>query len=104
MKIQEKNIRFMDAKKGMIHHLTMSAKILRGSREMTVNMGTKTYEMSRKQAKAILGTAKKLADCNIYGIEKGNVVIMLNEKYEDDMSLKKAVEEYKKKGFKVHWK
>ena len=29
---------------------------------------------------------------------------MLNEKYEDDMSLKKAVEDYKKKGFKVHWK
>lgn len=29
---------------------------------------------------------------------------MLNEKYEDDMSLKKAVGEYKKKGFKVYWK
>lgn len=71
---------------------------------MIVNMGTKTYEMSRKQAKAILEIAKKLANCNIYGIEKGNVLIMLNEKYEDDMSLKKAVEEYKKKGFKVHWK
>lgn len=71
---------------------------------MIVNIGTKTYEMSRKQAKAILGTAKKLANCSIYGIEKGNVVIMLNEKYEDDMSLKKAVGECKKKGFKVHWK
>ena len=71
---------------------------------MIVNIGTKTCEMSRKQVKAILGTATKFANCNIYGIEKGNVVIMLNEKYEDDMSLKKAVEEYKKKGFKVHWK
>ena len=71
---------------------------------MTVNMGTETYEMSRKQVKAILGTAKKFANCNIYGIEKDDVVIMLNEKYEDDMSLKKAVGEYKKKGFKVHWK
>lgn len=71
---------------------------------MTVNMGTKTYEMSRRQAKAILGTAEKLADCNIYGIEKGNVVIMLNEKYEDDMSLKKAAGEYEAKGFKVYWK
>ena len=50
---------------------------------MTVNMGTQTYEMSRKQAKAILETAKKLADCNIYGIEKGNIVIMLNEKYDE---------------------
>ena len=71
---------------------------------MTVNMGTKTYEMSRKQAKAILVTAKKFANCNIYGIEKGNVVIMLNEKYEDEKKKKKAVDEYKKKGFKVHWK
>lgn len=71
---------------------------------MTVNMGTQTYEMSSKQAKAILGTAKKLANCNIYGIEKGNVMIMLNEKYDDDMSLKKAVGEYEAKGFKVYWK
>lgn len=71
---------------------------------MTVNIGTKTYEMSSKQAKAILETAKKLADCNIYGIEKSNIVIMLNEKYEDDMSLKKAVGEYEAKGFKVYWK
>lgn len=71
---------------------------------MTVNIGTETYEMSHKQAKAILETAKKLADCNIYGIEKGNIVIMLNEKYEDDMSLKKAVGEYEAKGFKVYRK
>nr|DAH39192.1 MAG TPA: hypothetical protein [Caudoviricetes sp.] len=71
---------------------------------MVVNIGNHVYEMTRRQAKAILESAKKLADCNIYGIEKGNIVIMLNEKYEDDMSLKKAVGEYKKKGFKVHWK
>ena len=71
---------------------------------MIVNIGAETYEMRRKQAKAILGTAKKFANCNIYGIEKDNVVIMLNEKYEDYISLKKAVVEYKKKGFKVHWK
>ena len=71
---------------------------------MIVNMGAKTYEMRRKQAKAILETAEKLADCNIFGIEKGNVVIMLNEKYEDDMSLKKAVGEYVAKWFKVYWK
>lgn len=32
---------------------------------MIVNMGTKTYKMSRKQAKAIIGTAKKLENCNI---------------------------------------
>ena len=30
MKKLEKNIRFMDAKKGMIHHLIISVKTLRG--------------------------------------------------------------------------
>lgn len=30
MKKQGKNIRFINAKKGMTHHLTMSAKILKG--------------------------------------------------------------------------
>lgn len=71
---------------------------------MDVNIGKHVYEMTHRQAKAILESAKKLADCNIYSIEKGNVVIMLNEKYEDDMSLKKAVGEYEAKGFKVYWK
>lgn len=71
---------------------------------MIVNMGTKTYEMSSKQAKAILGTAKKLSDCNIYGLEKGNTIIMLNEKYEDAVSLNKAVKAYEEKGFRVYWK
>nr|DAX05508.1 MAG TPA: hypothetical protein [Bacteriophage sp.] len=71
---------------------------------MTVNMGTKTYEMSSKQAKAILETAKKLADCNIYGLEKGNTIIMLNEKYEDAVNLNKAVKAYEEKGFKVYLK
>lgn len=70
---------------------------------MTVNMGTKTYEMSRKQAKAILGTAKKLANCNIYGIEKGNVVIMLNEKYESKNELDKDIAKFRDKGFKVYY-
>nr|DAV95052.1 MAG TPA: hypothetical protein [Bacteriophage sp.] len=71
---------------------------------MTVNIGTKTYEMSSKQAKAILETAKKLADCNIYGLEKGNTIIMLNEKYEDAVNLNKAVKAYEEKGFKVYLK
>lgn len=62
------------------------------------NTSTQAIEVQNSNliaVKAILGTAKKFANCNIYGIEKGNVVIMLNEKYEDDMSLKKAVLEWK---------
>lgn len=71
---------------------------------MVVNIGKHVYEMTNRQAKAILETAKKLADCNIYGLEKGNTIIMLNEKYEDAVNLNKAVKAYEEKGFKVYLK
>mgnify|MGYP000153074758 CR=1 FL=1 len=71
---------------------------------MVVNIGKHVYEMTNRQANAILESAKKLADCNIYGLEKGNTIIMLNEKYEDAVSLNKAVKAYEEKGFKVYWK
>lgn len=71
---------------------------------MDVNIGKHVYKMTNRQANTILESVKKLADCNIYGLEKGNTIIMLNEKYEDNMSLKKAVGEYVAKGFKVYWK
>lgn len=71
---------------------------------MVVNIGKHIYEMTNRQANAILESAKKLADCNIYGLEKGNTIIMLNEKYEDAVSLNKAVKAYEEKGFKVYWK
>lgn len=71
---------------------------------MVVNIGKHVYEMTNRQANAILESAKKLADCNIYGLEKGNTIIMLNEKYEDAVNLNKAVKAYEEKGFKVYWK
>jgi hypothetical protein len=37
-------------------------------------------------------------------LEKGNTIIMLNEKYEDAVSLNKAVKAYEEKGFRVYWK
>ena len=71
---------------------------------MVVNIGNHVYEMTHRQAKAILKSAKKLADCSIYGLEKGNTIIMLNEKYKDAVNLNKAVKGYEKKGFRVYWK
>ena len=70
---------------------------------MRVNMGAKIYEMSNKQAKAILETTKKLANCNIYGVEKDNVLIMLNEKYESKNELDKDIAKFRNKGFKVYY-
>lgn len=71
---------------------------------MIVNIGSSIYEMTQKQSKTVLESAKKLANCNIYAIEKDDAIIMLNEKYKDSMSLNKAINEYEQEGFKVHWK
>jgi hypothetical protein len=60
--------------------------------------------MTRWQSKAVLESAKRLADCNIYAIEKDDAIILLYEKYEDSDSLNKAVKAYEEKGFRVHWK
>lgn len=71
---------------------------------MKVNIGDRVYEMTRWQSKAVLESAKRLADCNIYAVKKSDMIIMLNEKYEDAASLNKAVKGYEEKGFKVYWK
>lgn len=71
---------------------------------MIVNIGSRIYEMTRWQSKAVLESAKRLADCNIYAVEKDDAIILLYEKYEDSENLNKAIEEYEQEGFKVHWK
>lgn len=70
---------------------------------MIVNMGDNTYKMSRDQFKILLETAKKCMPFGVYAIEKKKVAIMLNERPKDKDDLQKQVEEYKSKGFKVHY-
>lgn len=70
---------------------------------MIVNMGDNTYKMSRDQFKILLETAKKHMTFGVYAIEKKKVAIMLNERPKDKDDLKKQVEEYKSKGFKVYY-
>lgn len=70
---------------------------------MIVNMGGNTYKMSRNQFNILLETAKKHMTFGVYAIEKKKVAIMLNERPKDKDDLQKQVEEYKSKGFKVHY-
>lgn len=70
---------------------------------MIVNMGENTYKMSRNQFKILLETAKKCMPFGVYAIEKKKVAIMLNERPKDKDALLKQIEEYKSKGFKVHY-
>lgn len=67
---------------------------------MIVNINNSTYEMNSKQYKGVLKTASKAVDRGIYAVEKNKVAIMLNERYGDDMSLRKNVDQYVKKDLK----
>ena len=67
-----------------------------------------SYSMDDKQLKTIFKLAKSKfrADkqSGIYAVAKGNVVQMLNEPYATAEDLKKAIAQYKCKGFyKVHY-
>lgn len=86
----------------MISHFALSA--VESWWEMIVNINNSTYEMNSKQYKGVLKTASKAVDRGIYAVEKNKVAIMLNERYGDDMSLRKNVDQYVKKRFKVYWK
>lgn len=70
---------------------------------MRVQMGNKIYEMTSKQYKGFLKAAKGCMPVGIYAVEKGRVAIMMNEKPKDREDLRKQVEDFKKKGFRVHW-
>jgi hypothetical protein len=64
--------------------------------------------MGHQQLQAVLKTAKdkfrKEKQTAIYAVTKGNVTQMLNEPYANAEELRKAIAQYKCKGFyKVHY-
>lgn len=70
---------------------------------MTVQMANKIYEITSKQYKGFLKVVKGCLPVGIYAVEKDGVAIMMNEKTKDAADLWKQVEDFKKKGFRVHW-
>ena len=70
---------------------------------MIVNIDASVYTMNRKGFRGVLKIASKAVKCGIYAVVKDDKAIMLNEKYEDIVSLRNAVAEYKKQGFRVYW-
>lgn len=64
--------------------------------------------MGESQYRAVLKTAKDKfrndKQTAIYAVTKGNVTQMVNETYESAQALRKAITQYKCKGFhKVHY-
>ena len=61
------------------------------------------YKMTIQQKKSILGIASRMIKKGIYAVEKDGVCELLKEKYTTDEDLKRAISEYKEKGFEVHY-
>ena len=77
------------------------------SQQFLVLLNGHQYTMGEQQLKSVLILAKRAFRTDhksgIYAVEKGNVVQMVNENYETAEDLKKAIAQYKCKGFyKVH--
>ena len=51
----------------------------------------------------LLDFASKQIPFGIYAVEKGDFCQMLKDTYDTEEELKQAVQEYKKKGFKVYY-
>ena len=61
------------------------------------------YKMTVQQKKSILGIASRMIKKGIYAVEFEGVCELLKEKYTTDEDLKRAVAEYREKGFEVHY-
>lgn len=83
--------------------MRIHAAYLQGEEKMRVQMADKIYEMNVKQYKGFLKAVKSCLPVGIYAVEKDGVAIMMNEQPKDKADLRKQVEDFKKRGFKVHW-
>lgn len=70
---------------------------------MKVILNNTVYEMTTKQCSQLLNVCKQRVERGIYAIEQRKVVELKNEPYKDEKSLKKAITDYTKKGFKVYY-
>ena len=70
---------------------------------MNVIIGETLYGMNRKQLRGVLKAASSLIPFGIYAVQKDNVCELRKDEFENAEELKKAVEAYKEKGFKVYY-
>ena len=68
---------------------------------MVVNIGKKTWEMSRKEYEKLLEVAREQVPFGIYAVEKGNQVHLRHDHCKSMSQLKQLTRDYKAQGFKV---
>lgn len=69
---------------------------------MKVKVGNRLYEMSKKEAKAVLAVASEQVSFGIYAVEKGDYLELLNHKATSKTQFKKDVRTFENLGFKVY--
>lgn len=71
---------------------------------MIVNVDNNTYDVGRQIYRNMLRIAKKsVKPYGVYAVEKDGTAIMLNKKAPNKAILKKQIDAYMKKGFKVYY-
>ena len=70
---------------------------------MNVIIEETLYGMNRKQLRGVLKAASSLIPFGIYAVQKDDVCELRKDEFENAEELKKAVEVYKEKGFKVYY-
>lgn len=69
---------------------------------MVVTIGKKSYSVSKKIAKKLLGQMSEYVPFGIYAVEKGNQIDFRNDKCKSKTQLKELTRQYKQQGFKVY--
>lgn len=70
---------------------------------MRIIIDRNVYKMTIRQKKSILSIASRMIKKGIYAVEYEGVCELKKEKYTTDEDLKRAIAEYKEKGFEVHY-
>ncbi len=70
---------------------------------MKVLVDNSLYEMERKEYRGFLKVASGQIPFGIYAVEKDGICELRKDAFGSKEELKKAVEEYAEKGFKVHY-
>lgn len=69
---------------------------------MKVHILKKVYEMPEKEAEGVLKVAKEQVPFGVYGVKKGNQLVLLNMKAKSRTQLKQMIRDFKNQGFLVH--
>ena len=69
---------------------------------MKVHILEKVYEMPEKDAKGVRKVAKEQVPVGVYGVKKGDQLVLLNMKAKSRTQLKQMIREFKNQGFLVY--